>query len=81
MRKQRESQDEGNNGQVIDTKVGIILTDTEGGLRQGFRLGEGGTIGKFRPGATLGNAMADRVRYLVDEGAEGWSSDGRLRLG
>lgn len=81
MRQQRESQDGDNYSQVINTKIGIILTNTESSLGEGFRLVESGAIGKFSPGAALGEAIFDVIGDLIDKSTESRGGDRRLRLG
>ncbi|KAM1353327.1 hypothetical protein PS1_033196 [Malus domestica] len=75
------SNGEGENSEVVDAEVGVVLADADGGVGEGFRLGEGGSVEELGPGAALGEAVAAGVGDVVDEGAEGGGSDGSLGLG
>lgn len=68
---ERHGEDERNDGVVVDTEVGEILADAEGGIGEGFRFGECGAIGELRPGTALREAVAEGFGEVVDEGAEG----------
>lgn len=81
VREEREGEDESDSGEVVDAEVGVVLPHAEGGLGEGFRLGEGGAVGELRPGTTLGETLADRVGDVVYEGAEGRGGDWGLGLG
>lgn len=45
--------------EVIDAKIVIVLAEAEGGIGEGFRLGEGGTIEELGPGTAVGEAGSD----------------------
>lgn len=78
---ERESQDEAENRQVIDTEVGVVFADAEGGFGEGFRFGEGGAIDEFGPRTALGEAIAEGFGDVVDQGAESGGGDRGLGLG
>lgn len=78
---ERDGEDGGEAGEVVDAEVGVVLADAECGFGEGFGLGEGGAVDELRPGAAVGEAGADRVGYVGDEGAEGWGGDWWLGFG
>lgn len=52
-------EDNGDDGEVVDSEIGVILADTKRGLREGLGLGKSGAINKLGPRTTLGKAMAE----------------------
>lgn len=81
MGDEREGEDDGNDGEVVDAKVGVVLADAKGGIGERLGLGEGGTVGEFGPRPALGDPVANGVGDVVDEGTEGRGGDWGLGLG
>ncbi|GAB2272596.1 hypothetical protein Dimus_007418 [Dionaea muscipula] len=75
-----EGEDDGDEGEVVDAEVGVVLPDPLGGVGDGVRLGEGGPVGELGPWSALREAVADLIGEMVDEGAEGRGGDWGLGL-
>lgn len=56
---ERESNDDSDDREVIDSEIGVVLADAEGGFGERLRFGEGGSVGKFGPWAALGEAVTE----------------------
>ncbi|GAB4857299.1 hypothetical protein Ancab_015207, partial [Ancistrocladus abbreviatus] len=61
MGEQRESEDESDEGEVVDAEVGVVLPDALCCFGEGFGFSEGGTVGELGPGAAFG-----RSRFGLD---------------
>lgn len=77
---ERNGDDEGDDGEVVDAEVGVVLADADGGVGERLGFGECGSVGELGPGSALGEAVADGVGDVVDEGAEGRGGDRGLTL-
>lgn len=49
----RNGEDTGDDGQVVDSEVRVVLADPESGFGERFRLGESGAVAELRPWPTL----------------------------
>lgn len=56
---ERESNDDSDDREVIDSEIGVVLTDAEGGFGERLRFGEAGSVGEFGPRAALGEAVTE----------------------
>lgn len=70
----------GDDGEVVDAEVGVVLADTEGGIRERLGLGEGSAVNELGPGSALREAIAERIGEVAEEGTERRSGDRRLGL-
>ena len=60
MREERESEDQGYEGEVVDAEIGEVFSDPRVGFGEGFGSGHGGPVYEFGPWAALREALADR---------------------
>lgn len=67
---ERESEHAGEEGQVVDPEVGVVLPEAGGCVGEGIWFGEGGPVDEFSPGAALREPVFDLVVEAADEGAE-----------
>ena len=81
MGEKGKGKNETNRGQIIDSEIGVILADTEGGLGERLGLGESGTVSKFGPRTALGKAVAEGFIEVGDESPKRGGGDGWLGFG
>lgn len=77
---EREGEGHGDEGKVVDSEVGVVFADAEGGIGEGVGAGESGAVDKLGPGAALSEAVAHGIGDVADKCADGRSGHRRLRL-
>ena len=71
MTSYRDYKDNYDDSHVIDVKVGEILMEVGGGIREGIWAREGKAIDELRPWATVGEGVVDGVGKVGEEEVEG----------
>lgn len=64
---EREGKGKGDEGEVVDAEVGVVLAYAKGGLGEGLGAGESVAVDELGPGAALSEAVADGIGDVGDK--------------
>uniref|UniRef100_F6GXT1 Uncharacterized protein n=1 Tax=Vitis vinifera TaxID=29760 RepID=F6GXT1_VITVI len=63
----RSEKSQGDEGEVVDAEVGVVLAYAKGGLGEGLGAGESVAVDELGPGAALSEAVADGIGDVGDK--------------